>query len=64
MADSENKWYFDMSTGEVSRGRKDSWGSRMGPYDSAEEASHALEIAKARNKAADAQDAADEDWGK
>lgn len=64
MADADNKWYFDLGTGEVSRGKKDSWTGRMGPYASKEEAAQALEIAKARNEAADAQDEAEENWGR
>ena len=35
----------------------------MGPYDSESEARSALEIAAARNKAADNEDDEDDDWG-
>lgn len=56
---SENKWYFDTQTGEVTQGKTDSWENRMGPYDTEEEASHALEIARQRNKAADEYDEED-----
>ncbi|AHI02870.1 hypothetical protein CFAL_04070 [Corynebacterium falsenii DSM 44353] len=56
---SENKWYFDTQTGEVTQGKTDSWENRMGPYDSKEEASHALEIVRQRNKAADEYDEED-----
>ncbi|WIM70172.1 hypothetical protein QP028_12765 [Corynebacterium suedekumii] len=63
MADTE-KWYFDPTTGSVEQGKVGSWDERMGPYDTREEAARALEVAEARNAAADAEDQADEDWGK
>lgn len=47
------KWYFDTKTHAVSQGKSDAWGTRMGPYDTREEAESALEIAKARTAAAD-----------
>lgn len=55
----DEKFYFNPTTGEVTQGKVASWDSRMGPYDTREEAAHALEIAAQRNKAADE---ADEDW--
>ena len=35
----------------------------MGPYDTREEAEHAIAIAKERTKRADAIDEADDNWG-
>ncbi|MCG7279421.1 hypothetical protein MHJ95_10570 [Corynebacterium imitans] len=55
----DEKFYFNPTTGEVTQGKVASWDNRMGPYDTREEAAHALEIAAQRNKAADE---ADEDW--
>lgn len=55
----DEKFYFNPTTGEVTQGKVASWDNRMGPYDTREEAAHALEIAAQRNKAADK---ADEDW--
>ncbi|OFP35471.1 hypothetical protein [Corynebacterium sp. HMSC071B10] len=55
----DDKFYFNPTTGEVTQGKVASWDNRMGPYDTREEAAHALEIAAQRNKAADE---ADEDW--
>lgn len=63
MSDSENQWYFDLETGEVSRDKTSGWDNRMGPYASEEEARNALTVAKNRNKAADAAEEAEEDWG-
>lgn len=57
------KWYYNIATGEVTQGKDGGWDSRMGPYDSEEEARSALEIAAERTKAADAEDAAEDDWG-
>ncbi len=51
-----DQWYYNTETHEVSQGVKDSWTNRMGPYDSREEAEHALSIAKQRNEEAAAYD--------
>lgn len=53
MSDSDDKWYYDTSSGEISQGKSSRWENRMGPYDSRQEAEHAVEIARARTKAAD-----------
>ncbi|WP_297851395.1 hypothetical protein [uncultured Corynebacterium sp.] len=60
---SDEKFYFHPTTHEVSQGKAGSWDDRMGPYDTREEAEHALETAKQRNKIAEAQDEADDNWG-
>ncbi|WP_018024540.1 hypothetical protein [Corynebacterium ulceribovis] len=60
-----NKWYYDLETGEVSDQLIGSWETRLGPYDSYEEAKHALDIAKQRNEAADDKEKAwQDDWDK
>lgn len=59
----EEKYYYNPSTGEVTQGKADSWDNRMGPYDTREEAEHALATANERTKRADAADAADNNWG-
>lgn len=63
MDNADLKWYFNPATGEVTQGPEDSWDDRMGPYNTREEAAHALETAAARTKAADAYDEKDDDWG-
>lgn len=60
---SDEKFYYNPSTHEVSQGKVGSWDDRMGPYDTREEAEQALETAKQRNEAAEAQDEADDNWG-
>lgn len=59
----DEQWYFDPSTGDVAQGKEGSWSNRMGPYDSESAARDALKIAEARNKQADAEDEADDNWG-
>nr|WP_234456423.1 hypothetical protein [Corynebacterium macginleyi] len=58
----DEKWYYDPSTKKVSRGKVSGWENRMGPYDTREEAERAIEIARARTKAADAADKEDDGW--
>ncbi|QNH95797.1 SPOR domain-containing protein [Corynebacterium anserum] len=55
------KWYYDTKTGQVTQGKESGWDSRMGPYDTQEEAAAALETAKKRNEQADAYDADGDD---
>ena len=52
----DDKWYYDLATGEAVQGKVGGWENRMGPYDSRGEAEDALARAKARNEAWDAQD--------
>ncbi len=59
-ADPDSSWYYDLKTGEVTQGRQRSWTRRMGPYPTAEAASRALETARERNEAWDAEDAEDD----
>ncbi|MGD7002825.1 hypothetical protein [Corynebacterium halotolerans] len=63
MSTSEDQWYFDLSTGDVSQGKQGSWDNRMGPYASEAEARDALKVARERNQAADAAEEDEEDWG-
>lgn len=55
----DEKWFYNQATGEVEQGKTSSFEHRMGPYDTREEAEHALDKVKERNEAADA---ADEKW--
>ena len=54
-----DEWYYDVSTGEVSKGKVPNALNRMGPYPDRETALRALEIAAERNKAADE---AEDEW--
>lgn len=53
----DNEWYFCLSDHTVRRGKESRGLDRMGPYPSEAAAEQALEIARARNKAADDADA-------
>jgi hypothetical protein len=50
------KYYFNTKTGEVSKGGLFSWWNKMGPYDTPEEAAHALDKARARTEKWDNED--------
>lgn len=63
MISADDKWYFDPKTGDVTQGKEGAWEDRMGPYDTRAEAARALETAAARNAAADAEEAEEDDWG-
>ncbi|MEU4706965.1 hypothetical protein AB0G00_11075 [Nocardia salmonicida] len=55
MAD-DNEWYYCLKHHKAEQGKACWYGDRMGPYPDQATAEKALEIAKARNKAADDQD--------
>ena len=61
MHENDLKWYYDLSTGEVTQGKGTGFKNRMGPYETQAEARNALEIAKGRNDAADTWDEPEED---
>lgn len=50
------EFYFNTRTHEVEEGRRSDWSQVMGPYPTREDAQRALEKARARNEAWDAQD--------
>lgn len=56
------KYYYNLETRQVEQGKISSFDNRIGPYDTREEAEHALEIAKERNRVADAYDEQDDRW--
>ncbi|WP_169515251.1 hypothetical protein [Gordonia shandongensis] len=52
----DNEWYYNIATGEVTRGKVGDVFNRMGPYPDEATARRALDIAAARNAAADEDD--------
>lgn len=50
------EWFYDTESGQAVQGRSSGWESRMGPYGSRAEAESALQRAKARNEAWEAED--------
>lgn len=61
MSDQDTKWYFNLATGEVQQGKAAGFLDRMGPYDTKEEAEHALEKAAERTRVADEYDAEEDE---
>lgn len=49
------EFYYDTATGEVHEGKTTGWATRMGPYATREEAEHALDRARSRTQAWDAE---------
>ncbi|QGQ19083.1 SPOR domain-containing protein [Cellulomonas sp. JZ18] len=52
-------YWYNIRTGQVEEGRRSDWSQRMGPYKTREEAEQALDRARRRTEAWDAQDAED-----
>jgi len=52
----QEKYYFNLQTGEVEHGKKSGVFERMGPYDTHEEAAAALAAAQERTEAWDEED--------
>ncbi len=59
MADVEGQFWYDLSTGQVDEGGKKGAAQRLGPYATRAEAQAALDLARRRTEAWDAQDADD-----
>ena len=62
MHNEDLKYYYNLEIHQVEQGKISSYDNRIGPYDTREEAEHALEIAKERNRVADAYDEQDDRW--
>ena len=62
MHNEDLKYYDNLETHQVEQGKISSYDNRIGPYDTREEAEHAREIAKERNRVADAYDEQDDRW--
>lgn len=52
------EYFYNTRTQMVEKGRQSSWEHLMGPYDSPEDAERALETARKKSQAWDADDAA------
>ncbi len=60
--DSEKYWY-NLRTGQVGQGFESPSSERAGPFDTAEEAAKAPEIARERAKAWAEEEQREDDWG-
>lgn len=47
---SDEKFFYNLETGQVEQGKVSAWENRMGPYDTREEAQRALETAKQKTQ--------------
>ena len=56
MVDEHDQWWYNLVTGEVEFGAGAPNSERLGPYATKDEAEHALQRARERNDAWDAQD--------
>jgi len=67
MAAAKHKWWYNLATGKVEQGRQSSMRSRVGPYDTEQEAREALELAAQRTEYWDEQEERerkeDDFWG-
>lgn len=57
-----DKWYVNTRTGEITQGIRREWGTRLGPYPSAEAASHWRDSIARHNAEADAEDMRDQQY--
>lgn len=62
MADDDKYWY-NLKTGEVERGMQAPAPDRAGPFDTAEEAARAPEIMRERSRQWDEEERRDDAWG-
>ena len=58
----DQKYYYNVTTGQVEHGLVSGVTHRMGPYDTPEEAARALETARERNLAWEEEDARERAW--
>lgn len=63
MSGDNEKYWYNLTTGQVERGFESPAIDRAGPFDTEEEAAKAPEILKERSRAWAEDDARDGDWG-
>ena len=59
----DEKYWFNLATGEVEHGMLSPSIDRAGPFDTAEEAARAPEVIRQRAKAWAEEEAAEDNWG-
>lgn len=62
MTDGDEKYWYNLATGQVEFGMISSSVDRVGPFDTAEEAAHAPQKLEERSRAWAAEDAAEDGW--
>ena len=63
MSDGDEKYWYNLSTGEVEVGMLSAAVDRVGPFDTEADAARAPETLKERSRAWAEEDAADDAWG-
>ena len=63
MSGGEEKFWYNLTTGQVERGHVSPAGDRAGPFDTAEDAARAPELLKERSRAWAEDEARDDAWG-
>ena len=63
MTSGNEKFWFNLTTGQVEKGFESPAIDRAGPFDTAEEAAAAPELLKERSRAWAAEESRDDDWG-
>ncbi|MGX1791879.1 SPOR domain-containing protein [Microbacterium sp. NPDC055312] len=63
MSDGDEKYWYNLSTGEVEFGMQSASVDRVGPFDTRAEAARAPETLRERSRAWAEEDAADDAWG-
>lgn len=63
MSDGDEKYWYNLSTGEVEFGMLSAAVDRVGPFDTEADAARAPEMLKERSRAWAEEDAADDAWG-
>jgi hypothetical protein len=63
VSETENKYWYNLSTRAVEQGYASPAVDRVGPFDTAEEAANAPELLKQRSRAWADDDARDDAWG-
>lgn len=59
----EDKYWYNLKSGQVERGFESPSPDRAGPFDTAEEAARAPEVIAARSRAWAEEEAREDDWG-
>lgn len=63
MSESEQKYWYNLTTGEVEKGFESPVIDRAGPFDTAEEAANAPQILKDRSRAWAEDEEREDSWG-
>lgn len=63
MTRDEDKYWYNLTTGQVERGFESPSVDRAGPFDTAEDAARAPEVIAARSRAWSEEDAREDAWG-